>query len=202
MNGRIRVIIAPVLALLVVGAVNLASAQPTAALDPSTGLLVPTRGALAVCVDALTPGSSRRPVADMVRATLDEQRANPVFAEAGYDRAPYAVAEGCLARPALLSSGKASDQNGGPYQLFAVRRASPYRAFVFLVSPDDQDRMFGNGLPLHAQESVCLDKACYEVTSALYVTQQQLGSPRFTELLQMAIGLKAPEPNVYIPGTR
>lgn len=162
-----RTLVLPLLALLLVIAAQL-YVQPAEALDFDTGLLVTTRSRLAVCVEPVGQNVGRAAVAATIRTHLEALRRLPVYAEARYDIAPFAVAAGCPAQPALLASGDASDQNGGPQRILAVGKASPYRTMVFVVPEADVWRMFGNGYPLHAQESICAGSDCYEVTTALY----------------------------------
>lgn len=201
-----RLLVAPLVALAVVGLVGTFRPQTAAALDLNRALLVTSRSDLQICVDVDgVDADARREASAEIRRRLSELAAHPRWTTSGYDRSPTAVAQGCPQRGAHLASNEAHESNRGPAQIFATTSPSPFRLFVIVTTPGAIARMFGDGPnTVAAQESMCVPTEaptdCFEVTTALYVTKSQLSDPDFTRGLLMGIGLEPTVPRIDDPG--
>lgn len=202
----VRYAIGPLAALMLVLALQLGRATPVVAVDFTTGLLTTNRSALRVCVDNGTDQTG--PVAghaENVRRGLDRLKGHARFTTSGYDRAPVVVDAGCPANGALQASGQPHLKNGGSPVSYAVAVPSQYRVMVFVTTSAEISRMFGTArFPMSTQEELCFDRDCFEVTTALYVTRDQLGTTALDGGLRKALGLEPVQTPVdpHLPKTR
>jgi hypothetical protein len=96
---------------------------------------------------------------------------------------------GCPGEPALYE-----DEDDGNYSRL-VERPSYYHAFVYVIPAKDTSRLFGSSRwRLETAEHVCYGDACEEVTTAAYLSRDDLADEDFvSRALRMTLGLVGPD---------
>ncbi len=156
---------------------------------------------LPMCVDQagtnVDLGDARERIKRAMKRDVEE---HPRFEAVGYSRNGWTLAKGCPSAPALLQSGDRHFKLGGSALVGRTDKASGIRAFVYIVSADAIERMFGDLTYRTAtQEIICSDDHCAAVSTAYYITPEELalsdtpdGRSRIARGLVQAIGLEAP----------
>jgi hypothetical protein len=185
-----------VLLLLVdldIGAGGGTSAHPVDIRAVDNLLLTDNRETLEVCVDTRALESSADGAVS--QATAVE---TAVLAAAAH---PYWSTKGltAISSTARMDVGCPSGPpppDGEPQSIFEVRgwrveAPSRYRLFVFILSDDGLTQFAGSwGYQRAPQEKLCSGDVCREVTSALYVSESQLGNAAVLQsMVEDAIGL-------------
>ncbi len=202
------------IALLVLGSVGLGTltvlgqqgpigGQPERGpIDTRSGLLARGRDRLLICVQGVGPVSSAVPNA---RQRIEEALSavasqHPNWNPAGYGRVSRAVQIGCpkdahLLRPGVeYVNGRPGPSNVGERALQA-QTATPFRLYVFVLPPDDLRRVIHGEFNVRtaAQEVLCDDGRCAEVTTGLYLTPEDLTNrPFLQEWVAKGLGLEPP----------
>lgn len=142
--------------------------------------LVPSRTQLGICISDTTGSLSNDQKQDYLLAALAEiQTAYPQWAAARLTPAPLLLGLDCpIASPILSPSVNASNIGGAEGSVAPSDRVSPFRAFIFVVSPDTIQRLFSDSLitsHTHEQEAVCNpgSDVCAVVSKGLYVTADE-----------------------------
>lgn len=187
----------PIAAVIVVLLAH--ASPPAAALDLASGLLVTSRPGLEICVESLpNSGITTADATSLVRGSVATLSAHPRYASSGYADVPAQVVSHCPSAPALFASGERHEINGGPAQVFSVTRPSSFRTFVYVAPEADITRVFGNApYPMSAQESMCRDRDCFEVTTAIYISAAAVkDSSVLRDRLAKGVGLESAAPRV------
>lgn len=190
-------------ALTVLGQQGPIGGQPEhGPIDTRTGLLARGRDRLLICVQGVGSVSSVAPTA---RQRIEEALSavagqHPNWNPAGYGRVARAVQIGCPMDPHLLRpgveyvNGRPGPANAGERALQA-QTASPFRLYVFVLPPDDLTRVIRGEFNVRtaAQEVLCDDGRCAEVTTGLYLTPGDLtNAPLLQEWVAKGLGLEPP----------
>jgi hypothetical protein len=141
-------------------------------LDPTTALLTNNRPGLKICVQSLLPGVEVAAVQRQLTARMADVSKHPDFSRGGLNRQPVAIDAGCPSGPTIAEPGYTrGDKIGAPA---IVKEPSPYRLFIFVASEEQIARAFDWQPHLTPQELICEGGGCAEVTTALYLTPQQI----------------------------
>jgi hypothetical protein len=147
---------------------------------------------LRICVDSVgVPVDLAIARSKLERVMRDHLTRHPMFGRAGYSPQRWTVVEGCPMQPTLLVSGQPHPKNGGaPGLLGRVDSPTGIRAYVFVVSQREIDRMFGRlEFRVAWQELICLGSHCSEEATALYVSPETLAESSGREQSQMLRGV-------------
>jgi hypothetical protein len=164
--------------------------------DMERGVLLSNRPNLQICVATSAQAPSVSAVG-LVRAAVHVAERHPNFTAARYNERAWAVIAGCPGVPALLASGQRQAKAGGTFAVPPpTDNPSPFRLFVYVVTLDEIERMFGSsGMRLAAQEVFCdAPRDCAEVSSALYIDETVLRNPlALGAFMTQALGLMPTE---------
>lgn len=157
-------------------------------LDPTTALLTNNRPGLKICVQSLLPGVEATAVQRQATARMADVSKHPDFSRSGLARQPVTIDTGCPSGPTIASPGYArGDKIGAPA---IVKEPSPYRLYVFVTSAEQVAQAFAWQPHLTPQEMICDGGRCVEVTTALYLTPQQIADASvFARSLTQGVGL-------------
>ncbi len=173
-------------------------ASPALAVLPSTPTPAPRPGArtrLRLCVASVdgSPVPSAT-LAAITAALLNEVPRHPDFAS--MNRALYGgqapeVVSGCPGAPTIRAPDweRGAKGGGAPHR---VSRPSDFTGHVYLVSAAEAEHAFGAGFPRRtAHEMLCEGHTCAEVTTAVYLTPDDLAArDRLVLSLTAVVGLK------------
>jgi hypothetical protein len=162
-------------------------------------LTTANRDRLAICVEAVGVDSSLEAKAkSRIEDALAEIRKDPGWETAGLGSASPIVDIDCpcppaVLRPAVKTKRTGSGVRASPFP--CVEEASYYAEFVFILSRDDLDRIFGSDpeFTFADQEAFCRGDVIAGVTGGMYVTAADLDDPDLLERLKRAVGLWYPE---------
>jgi hypothetical protein len=159
------------------------------------------RDRLAICVQAVGLDPSLEAKAkSAIETALIEVAKHALWEASGLGVASPAVDTGCPSPPAVLRPGVEIEQMGKG-RIFVlpfpcVKEASYYAEFVFILPPDELERVFGKDpeLTLADQETFCGGQyGSVGVTGGLYLTAADLGDTQLlAEKLKRAVGLWYP----------
>lgn len=148
-----------------------------------SALLTANRDHLAICVEGIgaaahnTADAQRRVEAAMLRVVQ-----HPNWVRAGLAGVRWAVDAGCPGEPFLLEPVTLVE-NGVPIYGLPQRvdEASRYRLFVCLLATDELARVIHGdaGVRTAPQENLCMGHQCFQVTTGLYLTRQELDDEDF-----------------------
>jgi len=159
-------------------------------------LLTANRDRLAICVQAVGIDPVMQTEAKTrIEELLPELEKHRNWVLARLDVAPPVVDAGCPSDPALLRPG-ADVKFGAADSSSVVKEASQHRLFVFILPQSEIERLFA-GWPYRRvpQELVCEGHQCGEVTTAIYLSLEELQSESFLkESLVKGIGLEPAVP--------
>jgi hypothetical protein len=137
-----------------------------------TALLVTNRDTLKICVESLVPGTTAGSILAGVRDGLPRLTAHPDFQRAGLAQGQITVDAGCPAPPTIADPRyDPTDMSGRPA---VVATPSDYRLFIFFAPADQLDAKFTWEPRLTPQEVLCNGTMCQEVTTAFYLTPEEL----------------------------
>lgn len=157
-----------------VSGLGMALGYPGGRATNTTALLATNRDGLKVCVESLVPGVDRQTIRGRIQGGLTSVANHPDFQAAGLGRRAVVVDAGCPAPPTIADPQYGSSRRLG--RPTSVTEPSPYRLFVFVATVEQIAQAFGDR-PQHitAQEVLCEKDLCPVVTTALYVTPEELG---------------------------
>jgi hypothetical protein len=131
------------------------------------------RANLQLCVENLDGTAPSQKALGKITAAFQRVKAHPHFGDAQLDRGigPTIVA-GCPGDATITSASWAGPKRGA-----ATYPATPseFHTFVFVVPDATAQQAFGTAFPrVTAQEVMCVDDVCGEVSTAVYVTPGEL----------------------------
>jgi hypothetical protein len=155
---------------------------------------------LELCVENLdgTPASQR--ALGKITAAFNQVKLHPSFHDAQLDRGTGpAIVAGCPSRATILSSTWTGPKYGASDTI--TQEPSEFHTFVFIVPQATVDAKFGSMYPrLTTQETVCMDHACGEISTAVYITPEELENfDVLKRSLSWGVGL-VPEGETMYPG--
>jgi len=176
---------------------------------PGGLLLIQERDQLAICVEWLPPGFSPDSTSPQLASPAPEQLAAQAAVEAALpalaqhrvwskwdlSNPPPTVSGDCPSGPAAYDA-EGGSVPGLPPSFFNVAgrlitTASPYRVHVFVVAPDEIDRLGGRNWRYTVEETICEDHICSEVTTGLYMSADEMTNQDFVVArLARGIGLE------------
>lgn len=165
---------------------------PTPAVARIEGiLLTANRDQLAICVQAEGVSETMTDLARTnILATWPTIAANPLWEWAGVGNSAPLVELGCPAGPTYPDPGTGSSVFLAEKRVVPV--PSQYKVFVFILPKTNLDLMLGpDASRVAAQEMFCEGHICEEVTTGLYLSDEDIGnSATLIDLIEDAIGLE------------
>lgn len=145
-------------------------------------LLASNRSDLALCTDVVIGTAGDIPpqqVAEQVEGVLMNQvRHHPRWHMLGYDQFPIRVEVDCPSEAYLLQPGAQHPIVSGDLPETRVPitdEPSPFRVHLYVVSQEQIQRIFfGTNHRVAPQEMLCEERECFEVTSALYLSPEEV----------------------------
>lgn len=192
---RARIFMAIVLGLVAVAAWGVAGYRLTQGVSPlaqpvNSALLTSNRSSLSICLDSKIAEISNETLRLLVDLTLQRVKQHPHFAAAGLSSGMPRVSVGCPGPARILMPGFDWESGYATGQPLAVTQPSEYRTFVFLVPRKQATHRGGYVFHNAAQEMLCDHSGCSEVTSALYLTPEDIATPdSAVPLLTKSVGL-------------
>ncbi|ACZ43619.1 hypothetical protein Tter_2732 [Thermobaculum terrenum ATCC BAA-798] len=199
---KMRSLIALVLGVLAAASWGLAVHRISQGASPTSVdslLLSSNRSGLAICVDSKTAAISDDDLRRDIQDAMMQLKAHPHFVSAGLAVAEPRIDISCPGPARMLDPNFDLETGMIPGQSDVVTDPSQYRVFVFLVEKEVVAK--ANGYREYPQETWCPQggDACGEVTTALYLTPEDLTLPaRLERLLTLAVGLD-PDPSTPNP---
>jgi hypothetical protein len=204
---KITLLAGVVIGILLVGAIGVAGQprppEPRAPgkVRTDSGLLVPNRDRLSICVQASSGiASMQRDVRARIEQLLPAVEQHPNWSRARYNQVPRSVVAGCpgdahLLRPGIeYIDGRPGPSSAGERPL-QVEQASPHRLFVYILPQAELARIIRGQLNIRIapQETVCEGFACAQVSTGLYVSPEELHNDAFMrDWLAKGLGLEPP----------
>lgn len=166
-------------------------------------LLTDNREELRICVESLVASESTPMAREFVSEVLPTVRAHRHFEPAGYAVGTPVVEIGCPGSP-NLDSPHWNSKLGAPT---IVSVPSTYRLFVYVMNPQELAALFKTQGPrTTAQEIVCEGDECAQVTTAVFVTPEELRDMKtLVTSLNHGLGLEWPsasESGSPVPGEK
>ena len=150
------------------------------------------RANLQLCVENLDGTAPSQKALGKITAAFQQVKAHPHFGDAQLDRGigPTIVA-GCPGNATIKAASWAGPKRGA-----ATYPATPsdFHTFVFVVPDAAAQHAFGTVFPrVTAQEVMCVDDMCGEVSTAVYVTPAELDNGDvLARSLSWGVGLVPP----------
>jgi hypothetical protein len=147
---------------------------------------------LQICVENLDGTPPSQKALGKITAAFQRVKAHPHFKDAQLDRGvgPTIVA-GCPGEATITSAAWAGPKRGAPTY---PETPSAFHTFVFVVPEAAAQQAFGTVFPrLTAQEVLCVDDGCGEVSTAAYITPAELDNADvLARSLSWGVGLIPP----------
>ncbi len=147
---------------------------------------------LQICVENLDGTAPSQKALGKITAAFQRVKAHPHFTDAQLDRGigPTIVA-GCPGAATITSAAWAGPKRGAPTY---PDTPSEFHTFVFVVPDVAAREAFGTVFPrLTAQEVLCVEDACGEVSTAAYITPAELDNVDvLARSLSWGVGLVPP----------
>jgi hypothetical protein len=157
-------------------------------------LITSNRDALRICVDSKVAQVNNDQLRRSISNAVGAVRRHADFVRSGLGAVPVRIDVGCPGPARPMLPGYEHWRGTSPGVPLVVAEPSPYRVFVFVLPKEKLALPDGSFEWRGTQEMYCHEATCAEVTSALYLTPDDVSSAqRVAVTLVDSVGLKVPE---------